>query len=307
MKSKTKGLITLAISIVSLSASARSFIGGGMNKAIYGSNNIFATHKIQDPHKRVLAQSTALMISRYLIQPAFVDGLYMMGSNKLKMKAPVCDDNPWKEYNALGTCSATLVAPDKLLTAGHCISKHAWDCVQKSYVFDARQDFYTNSKMQYFTEDQIYHCKSVIAHKLDANTGMDYAIVQLDRKVSRTPINLYSYEKSEEKEGIFMIGHPLGLGSMTSDTGAVRSVEDENFYVGAIDSFAGNSGAPVFKSDSLSITGMLVRGEEDFTWNNEKRCFNFKICGENECRGEDIIKIERILEEIEQEGINLRH
>jgi len=309
MKLFKTGFIVLNILLLTASsASAKlnfEMIEGFKNKVIYGVNNLRLTHRISDHKKRVLARSTALMVNRYSIKSAYIGGLYMMDSKPLGEKAPVCDDNPWKNYNALGSCSATLIAHDKILTAGHCIANLDWECSQKSFIFNAREDFFTRTINQYFSNDQIYHCKKVIAHKLDADSGMDYSIVQLDRSVPfKAPIRLHNHTKSDIDDEIFMIGHPLGLGSMTSEVGDIRS-DGEHFYVANIDSFAGNSGAPVFRESDNSLTGMLVRGEEDFIWNSEKKCFNLKVCDNDSCRGEDIIKIEKILEDVRDQGIDI--
>lgn len=302
VKSKFLFLLTSVLLATQAQAILDIRLPSSKNKVIYADQNIRQTTQVKDVKIKLLSQSVAMQVQRYAIQPALVSGLFTMRSVLLGNKAPICKGNPWTKFNALGSCSATLINHDTLLTAGHCLSHAQWDCDQKSWILNAREEYFTQTSFQYFTDDQILHCKEIISHNVDANSGLDYAIIKVDRKAQRPVLPLVLARSSQVGDDIFMIGHPLGLASMTSEVGNIRAEEDQ-FYVANLDSFAGNSGAPVFRKSDNKLTGMLVRGEEDFVWNDEDKCFEFRVCDNDDCRGEDIVKIESILEDLQKQGV----
>lgn len=268
------------------------------NKAIYGEFDIKDISQTTSYKIRKSASSTALMVAKHALREEVKDSLYSIRSNKLSRKLPLCGDNFEKDELSLGSCSAFLVGANKVLTAGHCLLHADWDCKQKAFVFDVKKDLFTDTESQYFVKSQVYGCSKILKHVNDPDTGLDFSLIELDREVKGRNILKLSSDESEIDDGLYMIGHPLGISSRLSDNAFIRDIKD-NFYVSNLDSFIGNSGSAVFSSDSDELVGLLARGEDDFVWNSEKKCNELVVCKNDECRGEEIIKSSVILAEIE--------
>lgn len=267
-------------------------------KAIYGESDLEFTSSSRVGTIKKQALSVAMMIDNSILSQHIVDSLYRIDSTSLNESAPVCDDNPWKNNIAIGQCSSFLVSPNKVLTAGHCIKNTAEACSKKSFVFDLKDDFYTSTFGQFLSSNQIYNCKSIVKHKVDYDSGLDYALIELDRAVQdRDLIDSQRVEESLDLSELYMIGYPLGLGSMVSSFGHIRE-EYQSIYVTNLDSFVGNSGSPVFSGPDNKLIGLLSRGEKDFKWNSQDKCFELIKCSDSSCRGEDVVKLNAILDDL---------
>ena len=63
------------------------------------------------------------------------DGKITLTSERLGDAYYMCPDERFASQPSTGMCSAWLVAPDIMVSNGHCITSQA-DCEQKSFVFD---------------------------------------------------------------------------------------------------------------------------------------------------------------------------
>ena len=144
-----------------------------------------------------------------------------------------------------GCCSGTLIAPDKIATAGHCIN--ADSCGINSFVFGATNErFKTGAR---FKTDLIYSCKSVDISVLHGT--QDWAVVTLDRPVPTSVASPVVVQSAEAAAGtsLMMIGHPSGIPRKYAGDASVVEVQ----YSGSadlrfgtdLDAFGGNSGSGV--------------------------------------------------------------
>jgi len=264
-------------------------------KIIYGEDDRFEPATLEGSRLELASKSVAAIISNYSLKK-IGQSIEIVALN-FGETTRYCPSVPYQGQPTAASCSSFLVAPDIVVTAGHCL-KTEWDCKSKSFVFDYRMDL-LGSRVGPFdryrvSKNQVYGCKEILARKLDRNdTKEDWAIIKLDRKVSnRTPLNFRQYGKVEKNSKLSLMGFPNGLPLKIAINGKVRTNNKAFYFVADIDAFHMNSGSPVINQDTLEVEGILVRGEKDFTSN--LGCKQLKICKEDTCRGEDISKITKV-------------
>jgi len=203
---------------------------------------------------------------------------------------PLCCDEPFRDQPILGgVCSAFLVAPDTVITAGHCIGAPG-ACPHMAYVFGVAYDVYDQESRdpRLLGADDVYFCKDVLKQIWNRARG-DYAVVKLDRPVAgRAPLPLRRVGKVEDDEELILIGNPLGLPTKIAAHGKVLDNTPTHYFKANTDSYGGGSGSVVIGARSGLVEGVLVRGEKDFVQRGD--CWVSKVCpeGASSCRGEDV-------------------
>ncbi len=256
-------------------------------KVIYGEDDRQDVFQLTDPIFLDLANATAAMVVNNRLKKE--GNSYRLVGKKLKDRG-ICESERFSNQLAVANCTGFLVADDILITAGHCV-KSEFECENKKWIFDYQKEM--DDQDEYvISEDSVFSCKKILAQKLDRSNGLDYAVIKLDRKVeNRKPMKVRLEGKIEDNSQIALLGHPTGLPLKVSDGGRIRKNFHENFFVSNVDSFGGNSGSPVVDSYTGVVEGILVRGEQDYEYNDELDCRVAKKCSEDECRGEDATRI----------------
>ena len=174
----------------------------------------------------------------------------------------LCPDERFFAQPSGAFCTAFLVAPDVIVTAGHC-AKHL-DLPTSRFVFGFRMTNATQAVTS-FPKADVYAGKEIIGRALDNSTGEDWAIVRLDRAVAGvTPIKFRSQGKIADGCELYVVGFPTGLPCKVSTNATVRNNTDAFVFNGNLDTYAGNSGSPVFNAITHEVEGILVRGGTDF-------------------------------------------
>ena len=307
----------LQLAVLSSSFISAAFAGP---LVIYGEDNRQEVFEASEAHQ-LLAKSTASMVGvdKMTRDPA-KPGLVQFDQHTLKdwleggdkteaeklfsssvQKAAAegvsfCDGTRFIEQSNPAMCSGFLIAPDLIVTAGHCVELENF-CQNYQWVFDFKLDKDTKRAGIDIKEENIYKCKKVVSNTLNNLLNLDYGMIQLDRPVTgRDPLEMRNDLKLNDKQSLLVIGNPSGLPTKVAAGAAVRSNFHPNYFSANLDTFQGNSGSAVFNADSGVVEGILVRGEEDFVPNYEKRCIEPKMCADNECRGEDVTRTTTIPE-----------
>lgn len=274
-------------------------IGGvasaGDEKIIHGVDNRVDVFESKNLFYKTLAKSTAAMVERKVIVPFNQNGKlgYKYDAGTL-VDEGICKDQRFAFQKAVSVCSGFLVAPNLLVTAGHCVVTQE-DCDKYDWVFDFKMN--DAQTLNQPSANTIYQCKKIISRVLDNETWDDYALLELDRSVvGRNPLKFRKHGTIQRGDQVLIIGHPSGLPSKIADGAIVRSVESTYFSTN-LDAFGGNSGSAVFNATTGEVEGILVRGDEDYIKNpNGDDCkVNYVVTDEGG-DGEDVTYITNIKE-----------
>lgn len=255
-------------------------------RVIYGEDDRKDLSQVKNPAHLEIARSTLALVEKRKVHPR-EDGNFGLSLTHFGNSYGLCPEEPFREQSTLAFCSGSLVGPDLVITAGHCISDQV-DCDNTLLIFDFAIASGVETPSMALGQN-VYACKQVIASEA-IGSGRDYAVIRLDRAVTdRQPLAFRDQGRIKAGDSLVVIGHPSGLPTKVADQASVRRVENE-YFVANLDTYGGNSGSAVFNASTLEIEGILVRGEMDFKYKNNCRVSN--RCEETGCRGEDVTRIE---------------
>ncbi|CAL2077057.1 serine protease [Tenacibaculum sp. 190524A05c] len=197
------------------------------------------------------------------------------------------------------TCTGFIVGKNVLITAGHCILSNA-DLMNKAFILDYRLNN-DESKNIVIKKSQIITGKKV--QRVGKNKkGLDYAIIRTNEEMDKSRIlNLNWNSKIEVNQALYTIGHPLGLPQKLADKAWVTKNNNPYIFNANLDTFAGNSGGPVFNRNTHEVEGFLLSGGQDYKFKDKSQtCRIVNTCGttgcitecpnKNNCYGETIVR-----------------
>ncbi len=227
------------------------------------------------------------------------DRKVVTGTEKLSFDEKIKLANQ-RSANALGT--GFLYKKDAsvyVVTAGHVIFPTFLDIDLEDIRFVQN---YCIDKNKNYENKIIIHEKDVLRPKRQllekeknfelSTGGKDYAIVEIESKEGLkasclTSKNISSIRENkvqednangnekvhEEAQHVYGLGHGFGLPLKFSPCGKILKpapVLHEELFNCELDFFSGNSGSPVFDTETHQLVGMLVRGKKDVYLKDEK-------------------------------------
>ena len=210
------------------------------------------------------------------------DGTSTLRTQNFGTAKNLCQGERFRDQPIGAFCSGFLVAPDIIATAGHCADTN--DVTSIRFVFGFRMLNKTTAQTVINNSD-IYSGVSIIGRQL-TQSGTDWALVRIDRAITnRRVLPIRRTGKIADDQRLHVIGHPTGLPTKFAGGASVRDNQPQAFFVANLDTYGGNSGSPVFNSDTHMVEGILVRGETDFV--SSGGCNISLVCPNTGCRGED--------------------
>lgn len=294
---RTGGLRAAGAALLALAAAARA--GGFGARVVYGADDRVEAYAAP-PEWRRLAESTAAVFKGDKVAP---DGGLVLES--FARRHNMCPGQRFTEQPSGSYCSASLVAPDVVLTAGHCLflpSDRARDtdvpeCGNMKFVFGyalAR----AGDDVRRAAPGDVYRCSEVLAREYPGTGARlgDYALIRLDRPAAgRAPLALERGRGPARGDPVAVIGNPSGLPTKVAAGATVRDADDPWFFVADLDSFGGNSGAAVFDARTKRLVGLVARGETDYRPGPSGGCNVVNVKPQDGGRGEDVVKLARVL------------
>lgn len=213
--------------------------------------------------------ATAVMIPKNYVRGNKVYGYSLRQSLSMQFGVDNFDENvKFLDQPTAANCTGFLVAPQILVTAGHCINSME-DADQWYWLFDYTNSMKWNLEGNYVTIDlnNLYETSEILGSKFEGEEDdelEDYAVLQLDRVVqNRLPYRIRTSGDPSLSTNVYTIGSPTGLPLKISIDSEVIEEGNDYWFKTDIDAFPGNSGGPVFDPNGY-IEGILVRGAVEY-------------------------------------------
>jgi V8-like Glu-specific endopeptidase len=270
----------------------------GSEPSLYGPDTRKDIYQVWDPKIVQLADSSVALFSFWNLG-SDNGGRTSVSSTSLRKSQGLCHGQAFANQPTSPYCSGSLVAPDIVLTAGHCV-KNRLAClgIKIAFGYSVRS---RGAMPNDLDSSDIYGCKEVI-HSQKGEHKADFALIRLDRPVTdHAPLALDRRRVPRKGDPVFMMGYPSGLPLKVADGARIRTVEHLDFLAN-LDSFVGNSGSPVFNATTGLVEGILVDGDTDYEKRPGASCMQVKKCPVDGCKGETITLIGQIIPFLDKAG-----
>lgn len=256
---------------------------------IYGEDGRHDAYEVADPVLGRVVDSTVAVVLKSDLR-GNGDGSFTLSAETFGTVNDLCPEERFRDQPASAVCSGFLVAPDLVVTAGHCLPTMA-DCGVAAFVFGYRMLDATTPVLT-FPATQVYRCQDIVYSRA-VDGGADWAVVRLDRPVlDREPLKLRRSGRIGNSQSLVVVGYPAGLPVKIARGASVRDNSHDAFFVANLDTYVGSSGSPVLAAGSLMVEGIIVRGEEDFVRQGD--CYLSRRCPDDdpngECTGEEVTR-----------------
>lgn len=256
-------------------------------KTIFGKDNRMEEYEIKDENILASGDSTAIITYRYLLNDN-QDGTFSIDPttwaewyrilDPIDTGNPLCPNEPFQDQPNPGACSAFLVAPDIIATAGHCVGTQ--DCPETAVVFGFVM-LDADTPVMTIDESEVYYCIEIIAHQ---SGDPDWELIRLDREViGHKPLPLRHTGIIPDNDPLIMIGYPSGVPRKYATGATVRNNSASSYFLANLDAFVGNSGSAVLNANTLIVEGILYGGPSDFI--QDGSCDHTLVCPDTGCPG----------------------
>lgn len=272
---------------------------------IFGTDDRLERHELPDTTALAYSRSTAaLVLTSHLRKNS--DQSYSInwdapGTGRAKSDG-ACANTFEGQPELISYCSSTLIAPDLLLTSGHCFYRGSFQtpeqvCKGSVAVFDYSLD-QPSADPVHFSTSQVYACKKLEIYSHEGD--LDFAVVRLDRKVSgreifrtATPDHSVGMKVSQS---YWTSGYPRGLPNKT-----ILNAKYFDFWGNSnfsalfqMEVMGGSSGSSVIDPVTRRIVGLVASSDcSELEWSETNRCF-YEPVFNGQCRGVRVILLENL-------------
>jgi len=258
--------------------------GAGLHRplAIYGADSREDIRFVTDPNARTFwegsmatclvarAESLTEVAGRPGEDKEYALDTYTLRDHLEAVYGTPCDDVRFLNQPCCPGGTAVLVADDVIVTAGHVLWRLGnYDVTQLRFVFGFEQlePNYARTEIP-----AAWVCSGVqLIHRPNPlKWEEDWAVIRITPPRG-SPTRVRYFRRSGGPavgSTLYVLGHPTGL-PMKLASGIVRDSSNPRILTTTLDTFAGNSGSPVFSliavggRPALQLEGTLITGEAD--------------------------------------------
>lgn len=287
---------TMGVSLVVMGFAA---LASGSERVIYGTDDRLDLFQVVSADWQARAASTVALVQKNKL--VAVQNGYQLQTSHYGNSQNLCKTEPFFDQVTAAFCSGSLITPDIIMTAGHCVRTQV-ACLNTKFVFNFAYKSMTYDP-KFAEADDVYSCQTLIHSELNSTNDSDFALVKLDRPVvGRKPLTIRQSGRVQDADPLVVIGHPSGLATKVAAGAMVRSNLEDAYFITNLDTYGGNSGSAVFNEQTGVVEGILVRGETDFKYKNG--CYISNVCDANGCRGEDVTRVKEVLAYVDASELN---
>jgi hypothetical protein len=290
----------LLVLVASCSQGEPRELGRHSESIIYGRDDRREILEGADSARTRLARSSVA-----LVPAAEFDRLLNGGESPLAgERLGWCPGERFYDQLSLAACSGILLAPDLVLTAGHCIPEGI-GCSGLVYVADYHYDMDGGAPAIGMLDSA--RCESIVVERVDSvlvPEGFDYAVVQLSGPLAGRDLPQFREQAPRLGESVFAVGASAGLPAKIT-FGSVVNVASLSlgYFDFTGDVFAGGSGSGVY-DEGGALLGHHVRGGRDYEV-TEQGCLEARVVSEGDAgtseQGNPIAPIVKSVCEIQPE------
>jgi hypothetical protein len=177
----------------------------------------------------------------------------------------LCADVAFADQPSAAVCSGVLVDWDLILTSGHCLDFFSTKNIKCLFGY-----YYSKNGNLEIRETDVYDIEKIVATSstLEFESGIDYAWLQLDRRVDfpRQPSPIYTHwPVLNENDTVLAISGGGGMPMKLDNGGRIQDPRkiERDYFVASTDTFKGASGGGAWDSE-LGLIGILSRGTVDY-------------------------------------------
>jgi hypothetical protein len=220
---------------------------------VWGTDDRVERYEITSASLREVARSEAGLVRTVdLAHDTTRDVWSVTSPRTLGQAQHLCAGERFADQPVVAYCSATLIADDIMVSAGHCFE--AIGCQDLVVAFDVAYDAAPGDPMQVASEipaTNVYQCTEVLSTEYsvdyDTDRGADYAVFRLDRAVTgRVPAHVNWNEPLIDGTPAYVIGHPSGIPAKLAAGSILDGTTNPDFIEHDADVFGGNSGCGLF-------------------------------------------------------------
>ncbi len=218
------------------------------------------------------------------------DSVYQLDiSSKLGERFNLCKKEAFRAQPIVGIGTTFIIGTEQLLTAQHVFQSPITDYA----VVFGFELFNKNGTVETIIHQRDIYYPQIISKSFD---GYDVVSYTVDRPIKRPVLQWETSSKLVKGTEVYMLGHPNGLPKKLAMNASIVNNAHPQYYYTTLDGFQGNSGSPVFNFNTHKVIGILVSGELDYKYNGS--CYASTLCKIPYCKGEKVIRIERIINAI---------